>query len=54
MKKNNRIAVLMGGLSSEREVSMKTGKAVLQALVELGVTIRAGLRERASSNERGR
>ena len=36
MKKDDRIAVLMGGLSSEREVSMKTGEAVLRALLELG------------------
>lgn len=36
MKKETRIAVLMGGLSSEREVSLNTGAAVLQALVELG------------------
>ena len=31
-----KIGVLMGGLSSEREVSLKTGKAVLAALVALG------------------
>lgn len=31
-----KIAVLMGGISSEREVSLKSGSAVLKALVELG------------------
>ena len=33
---NSRIAVLMGGLSAEREVSLKTGQAVLKALLENG------------------
>lgn len=33
---NKRIGVLMGGLSAEREVSLKTGQGVLQALQELG------------------
>lgn len=31
---NKRIAVLMGGWSAEREISLKTGEAVLQALKE--------------------
>lgn len=31
-----RIAVLMGGISSEREISLKTGKAVLEALKNNG------------------
>ncbi len=31
-----RVAVLMGGFSSEREVSLRTGRAVSRALVELG------------------
>lgn len=31
-----RIAVLMGGYSSEREISLKTGKAILKALQENG------------------
>ncbi len=31
-----KIAVLMGGISSEREVSLKSGNAVLNALIELG------------------
>ncbi|MEC7947840.1 MAG: D-alanine--D-alanine ligase [Myxococcota bacterium] len=31
-----RVAVLMGGLSTERNVSLKSGKAVLQALHQLG------------------
>ena len=34
--KNKKIAVLMGGLSAEREVSLKTGRAVLRALLETG------------------
>ena len=34
--KNKRIAVLMGGLSAEREISLKTGRAVLNALLENG------------------
>ncbi len=33
---NRRIAVLMGGLSAEREVSLRTGNAVLKALQENG------------------
>lgn len=33
---NRRIAVLMGGLSAERDVSLKTGAAVLKALLENG------------------
>ena len=33
---NKKIGVLMGGLSSEREVSLSTGNAVLKALVEKG------------------
>jgi D-alanine-D-alanine ligase len=34
--KNKKIAVLMGGLSAEREISLKTGRAVLKALLENG------------------
>lgn len=34
--KNKRVAVLMGGLSSEREVSLNTGKNVLAALQSKG------------------
>lgn len=34
--KNKKIAVLMGGLSAEREISFKTGKAALKALLESG------------------
>jgi len=34
--KRKRIGVLMGGKSAEREVSLMTGKAILQALRELG------------------
>ena len=43
--KNKKIAVLMGGLSAEREISLKTGQAVLGALLENGcdaVAIDAG------------
>ena len=34
--KNKKIAVLMGGLSAERDISMKTGQAVMKALLENG------------------
>ena len=34
--KKKRIGVLMGGMSSEREVSLMSGGAILQALLELG------------------
>jgi len=34
--KNRKIGVLMGGLSEEREISLKTGAAILKALVEKG------------------
>jgi D-alanine-D-alanine ligase len=34
--KKKKIGVMMGGLSREREISLKTGKAVLKALVEKG------------------
>ncbi len=34
--KDQRIGVLMGGLSAERDVSLKTGAAVLEALLGLG------------------
>lgn len=34
--KNNRIAVLMGGLSAEREISLKSGDAVLKGLLRKG------------------
>jgi D-alanine-D-alanine ligase len=36
--KKKRIAVMMGGLSREREISLKTGKAILKALTEKGYT----------------
>ena len=32
-----RVAVVMGGRSAEREISLKTGKAVLDALIEMGI-----------------
>ena len=31
-----KVSVLMGGASAEREVSMKTGEAVIKACEELG------------------
>jgi D-alanine-D-alanine ligase len=34
--KKKRVAVMMGGLSREREISLKTGKAILKALTEKG------------------
>ena len=34
--KKKRVGVLMGGLSREREISLKTGKAILKALSEKG------------------
>jgi len=34
--KEKKIAVLLGGMSSERDVSLRTGRAVLNALLELG------------------
>lgn len=36
MTKNKHIAVLMGGWNSEREVSLRSGEAVYQALISLG------------------
>ena len=33
------VLVLMGGMSTEREVSLSTGKAVAEALVEAGHTV---------------
>ena len=38
-RKFDRIGVLMGGLSSEREISLKSGKAVYQALKEQGLNV---------------
>ena len=34
--KRKKIGVMMGGLSREREISLKTGKAILRALTEKG------------------
>jgi len=34
--KKKRVGVMMGGLSREREISLKTGKAILKALIEKG------------------
>jgi D-alanine-D-alanine ligase len=39
--KKRRIGVLMGGLSSEREISLKSGKAVLAGLVRAGYEAKA-------------
>ena len=36
--KKKKVAVMMGGLSREREISLKTGKAILKALTEKGYT----------------
>ncbi len=36
--KKKKIGVMMGGLSKEREISLKTGKAILKALTEKGYT----------------
>lgn len=38
IQKNSKIAVLCGGMSSEREVSLRSGKNVLNALKRLGYT----------------
>ena len=37
--KKKKVGVMMGGLSREREISMKTGKAILKALMEKGYTV---------------
>ena len=37
IRQAGRVAVLMGGESAEREVSLKSGKAVLAALQNAGV-----------------
>lgn len=37
--KKKRIGVLMGGISREREISLKTGKAILKALSEKGYSV---------------
>jgi D-alanine-D-alanine ligase len=34
--KKRKVGVLMGGVSREREISLKTGKAILRALIEKG------------------
>jgi D-alanine-D-alanine ligase len=39
-KKPRKIAVLMGGRSSEREISQKTGRQISQALIEKGYEIK--------------
>src|SRR3972149_7179592 len=37
--KKKRVGVLMGGLSREREISLKTGKAILKAITEKGYPV---------------
>ena len=37
--KNKRIAVISGGVSSEREVSLKSGKNVFNALKGMGLNV---------------
>lgn len=37
--KKRKIAVMMGGLSREREISLKTGKAILKVLSEKGYSV---------------
>jgi len=37
--KNKRIGILMGGISPEREISLKTGEAILKALKEKGYQV---------------
>ena len=37
--KKKKVAVLMGGVSREREISLKTGKAILKALTEKGYSV---------------
>jgi D-alanine-D-alanine ligase len=37
--KKKKVAVMMGGLSREREISLKTGKAILKALSEKGYAV---------------
>ena len=34
---NKNVAVLLGGWSEEREISLKSGNAVLEALKEMGI-----------------
>ena len=38
INKNSKIAVLCGGLSNEREVSLRSGKNVFESLKRLGYT----------------
>ncbi|ALU43256.1 D-alanine--D-alanine ligase [Pseudoalteromonas rubra] len=39
MNKFGKVAVLLGGLSAEREVSLKSGQAIINALEETGVDV---------------
>jgi D-alanine-D-alanine ligase len=39
LKNKKKIGILMGGLSREREISLKTGRAILKALTEKGYNV---------------
>jgi D-alanine-D-alanine ligase len=41
LSKKKKVGVLMGGISEEREISLRTGTAVLNALLDLGYTVSA-------------
>ena len=41
MNKFGRVAVLMGGIAAEREVSLRSGRAVCDALIRAGVQAKA-------------
>jgi len=41
MSRFGKVAVLMGGISAEREVSLKSGAAVLNGLLEKGIDAHA-------------
>jgi hypothetical protein len=49
-----RVALLMGGASAEREVSLMTGKAVLEALIAASPQRFRGIRHRAAWVDGGR
>ena len=38
--KDKEISVLMGGWSAERDISLKTGKAVLDSIKQLGLNVK--------------
>ena len=39
--KDREISVLMGGWSSEREISLKTGEAVVDSIKSMGLNVRS-------------